>query len=132
MSDSVEDFARQVFNGDPGAAGSMALDIDVETPSELFEVLLLIMTYGMKQWYGQRINISDVSAEHMIKLQKYFLSFGVVLHVDKKDEPSIYAIDNKKYLEKDNLEDMTFTVAAHKFLFTVWFSFAPGSAPRWV
>jgi hypothetical protein len=110
----------------------MALDIDVESPSELFEVLLLIMTYGMKQWYGQRINISDVSAEHMILLQKYFLSFGVVLHVDKKDEPSIYAIDNKKYLEKDNLEHMTFTVAAHGSLFTVWFSFAHGFAPRWV
>ena len=130
--DSVEDFARQVFRNEPGAAGSMALDIDVETPSELFEVLLLIMTHGMKHWYGDRINISDVSAEHMILLQKYFLSFGVVLHVDKKDEPSIYAIDNKKYLERDNIEDMTFTVAAHKSLFTVWFSFAPGSSPKWV
>ena len=130
--DSVEDFARQVFKDSPGNPGTMALDIDVETPSELFEVLLLIMTHGMKQWYGQRINISDVSAEHMILLHKYFLSFGVVLHVDKKDEPSIYAIDNKKYLERDNIEDMTFTVAAHKSLFTVWFSFAPGSSPKWV
>ena len=132
MSDSVEDFARSVFSGSPGAPGSMSLDIDVESPSEYFEVLLMVMTYGMKQWYGQRINISDVSADHMILLQQYFLSFGVVLHVDKKDEPHIYTIDNKAYLQKDSLQDMTFTVAAHGSLFTVRFSLAPGKAPRWV
>jgi hypothetical protein len=130
--DSIEDFARQIFNSSPGAPGTVALDVDVETPSEFFEVLLVIMTYGMKQWYGERINISDVSAEHMILLQKYFLSFGVVLHIDKKDEPDIYVLDNKAYREKDSLDAMTFTVAAHKSLFTVWFTFAPGAAPKWV
>jgi len=130
--DSIEDFARHIFNGSPGAPGTVALDVDVETPSEFFEVLLVIMTYGMKQWYGERINISDVSAEHMIQLQKYFLSFGVVLHIDKKDEPDIYVLDNKAYREKDSLDAMTFTVAAHKSLFTVWFTFAPGAAPKWV
>ena len=130
--DSIEDFARQIFNDSPGLPGTVALDVDVETHSEFFEVLLIIMTYGMKQWYGQRINISDVSADHMILLQKYFLSFGVILHVDKKEEPAVYVINNKAYLEKNNLENMTFTVAAHGSLFTVWFSFAPGSAPKWV
>lgn len=130
--DSINDFARHVFNGSPGAAGSVALDIDVESPSEFFEVLLLIMTYGMKQWYGERVNVADISAEHMVKLQHYFLSFGVILHIDKKDEPDIYMIDNKAYMEKHKLDDMTFTIAAHKSLFTIWFTLAPGSAPKWV
>jgi hypothetical protein len=130
--DSINEFARHVFNGSPGSPGSVALDIDVESPSEFFEVLLLIMTYGMKQWYGQRVDVADVSAEHIVKLQQYFASFGVVLHIDKKDEPDVYMIDNKAYLEKDKLDDMTFTIAANKSLFTIWFSLAPGSAPKWV
>jgi hypothetical protein len=129
---SVEDFARQLFNESPEQPGKLSLDVDVETPSEFFEVLLIIMTYGMKQWYGERINISEISTDHIVKLQQYFISFGVLLHVDKKDEPTVYYIDNKAYLEKDRLEDMIFTVAAHGSLYTVWFSFAPGVAPRWV
>jgi hypothetical protein len=132
MDSSVEDFAKQVFDGSPGNPGSMSLDIDVETPSEFFEVLLIIMTYGMKKWYGERINISDVSADHMILLQKYFLSFGVVLHVDKKDEPAVYVLNNKAYLEQDSLDKMTFTVATGGSLFTVRFTFAPGAAPKWI
>jgi hypothetical protein len=130
--DSVEDFARMLFRESPDKPGTVSLDVDVETPSEFFEVLLIIMTYGMKQWYGERINIADVSAEHLILLQKYFASFGVILHVDRVDEPSIYAIDNKEYLRKDTLDDMKFTVAAHNSLFTVRFSFAPGVAPKWI
>lgn len=130
--DSVESFARQLFRNDPKGAGSVALDIDVDTHSEFFEVLLLILTYGMKQWYGERINIYDVSAEHMIQLQKYFISFGVVLHIDKQDEPAVYSIDNKGYLQQKALEKMTFTVVAHGSLFTVRFSLAPGVAPKWV
>jgi hypothetical protein len=130
--DSVESFARQLFKNDPKAPGSLSLDIDVDTQSELYEVLLIILTFGMKQWYGDRINISDVSAEHMLLLQQYFVSFGVVLHIDKTDEPTVYAIDNKEYLKKANLEQMKFMVAAHGSLFTVWFSFAHGAAPKWV
>lgn len=130
--DSVEDFARHLFSESPGLPGSVSLDVDVETPSDFFEVLLIIMTYGMKQWYGNKINIADVSAEHIVILQKYFLSFGVILHVDKENEPSLYAIDNKEYCQKDNLNDMVFTVVAHKALYTVHFSFAPGFAPKWI
>jgi hypothetical protein len=95
---SVEDFAEQLFSSAAGGAGSVSLDIDVETPSELFEVLLLIMTCGMKRWYGQRINIADVNIEHIKKLQEYFLSFGILLHVDVRAEPDIYALDNKEYI----------------------------------
>jgi len=130
--DSVENSSRHLFSESPGLAGSVSLDVDVESPSEFFEVLLLIMTYGMQKWYGKRINIADVSTEHILLLQKYFLSFGVILHVDKNIEPSIYAIDNKEYCQKDNLNDMVFTVVAHKSLYSVYFSFAPGFAPKWV
>lgn len=129
--DSVSVFCDQLFGDEPGLPGSIPLDIDVETPSELFELLLLIMTNGMKRYYGQRINIADVSTEHIKKLQQYLGSIGFNLSVDKRAEPGTYMIDNKAYLNKAKLEDMTFTVAAHKSLFIVSFGFIPGMVPKW-
>lgn len=128
---SVEDFADQLFSVPPGRQGTVNLDIDVDEPSEFFEVLLLIMTQGLKKWYGARINIGDVSAEHIVKLQEYFLSFGIRIIVDRVAEPGVYMIDNKAYMEKKKLEEMTFTVAANKHLYTVHFEFAPGVDARW-
>jgi hypothetical protein len=128
---SVEDFADQLFASPPGRQGTVNLDIDVNEPSELFEVLLLIMTQGLKKWYGARINIGDVAADHIVKLQEYFLSFGIHLVVDRVAEPGVYMIDNKAYLEKKKLEEMTFTVAANKHLYTVHFEFVPGVDVRW-
>ena len=128
---SVEDFAEQLFRKSPGAANSINLDIDVNTPSELFEVLLLIVTYGMKRWYGPRIDISQISAHHLERLQEYFLSFGITLHIDKTVEPDVYMIDNKAYMEKTALEQMSFTVATNGFLWIIRFSFAVGTVPRW-
>lgn len=127
---TVEDFAASLFNEEPKPRGSLNLEIDVDEPSELFEVLLLVMTCGMKKWYGDRINIADIDLEHVAKLQAYFLSFGIQLHLDRVDEPAAYMIDNKAYVEKKLLEEMTFSVAANKSLYTVRFSFAQGSTVR--
>ena len=85
----------------------------------------------MKRYYGQRINIADVSVEHIKKLQQYMGSIGFNLNVDKIAEPGTYMIDNKAYITKEKLEDMTFTVAAHRHLFIVHFSFIPGMVPKW-
>ena len=69
---SVEAFCEQLFSKEPELPGTVDLSIDVSEPSEYFEVLLLIMTNGLKKWYGDRINIVDVSLKHIEKLQEYF------------------------------------------------------------
>jgi len=127
---TVEEFATSLFSEDPKPKGTLNLDIDVNEPSEFFEVLLLIMTCGMKKWYGDRINIADIDLEHIALLQKYFHSFGVQIHLDRVDEPTVYMIDNQSYINETDLSKMTFSVAANGGLFTVWFSFAPGVDAR--
>jgi hypothetical protein len=89
------------------------------------------MTNGMKRWYGPRINIGDISAEHIERLQEYFLSFGMLLKVDIEAEPDVYMIDNKMYLQKTRLDEMMFVVANARKLYKVHFAFAPGREPRW-
>jgi hypothetical protein len=127
---SVEDFADQLFSKEPGSPGSVNLDIDVEKPSEFFEVLLLIVTHGMKKWYGPRIDITRISKVHLELLQEYFLSFGIAFKIDTQPEPNLYMIDNKAYLEKSKLDDMTFTVASSGSLWILHFAFAHGATAR--
>ena len=127
---TVEEFAASLFSTDPKPKGSLNLDIDVNEPSEFFEVLLLIMTCGMKKWYGDRINIADIDLEHVALLQRYFISFGIQIHLDRIDEPTVYMIDNQSYVQETELSKMTFSVAANGGLFTVRFSFAPGMDAR--
>jgi hypothetical protein len=128
---SVEEFAAQLFSREPRAPGAVNLDIDVDTPSEFFEVLLLIVTFGMKRWYGSKIDITQISTTHLTLLQEYFLSFGMTFDIDKVPEPNVYMIDNKAYLQKTKLDDMNFTVASNGYLWTLRFGFAIGVTPRW-
>jgi hypothetical protein len=121
---SVDDFSKQLFSAEPGLPKSIQLEFDVEEPCDLFEVLLLVMTYGVKKWYGERVDISSVTKEDINKLKEYFLSFGYHIHIDSFAEPGVYMIDNKAYLEKTALDEMKFSLAANKLIFTVWFSFA--------
>jgi len=120
---SVEAFSEQLFSKEPEPPGTVDLSIDVSEPSEYFEVLLIIMTNGLKKWYGDRINIVDVSLKHIEKLQEYFLSFGMNIRIDQEPKPDIYSIDNKSYLRRTKLDDMTFTVEGPSTLYTVRFSF---------
>jgi hypothetical protein len=121
--DSVEEFSSKLFSESAGLPNSIRLDFDVEEPSELFELLLLVMTHGIKKWYGDRVNIASISSEDLGKLKDYFLSFGYVIHIDSVEAPGVYMIDNKAYLEKTMLDEMKFSVTANKSIYTVWFSF---------
>jgi len=121
---SVEEFCSQLFSKDPEPPRTVELSIDVSEPSEYFEVLLLIMTNGLKKWYGDRINITNVSLNHIDKLKEYFLSFGINIRIEQEEKPDIYSIDNKSYLYKTTLGDMSFTVEGPTTLYTVKFSIA--------
>lgn len=121
---SVEDFCKELFSKDPERPGTVDLAIDVSEPSEYFEVLLLVMTNGLKKWCGDKINISQVMVSHIEKLKEYFISFGMNIHIDTEEKPHIYSIDNQSYLGKTILEDMKFTIEGPTSLYTIWFSFA--------
>ena len=124
LMSSVEEFCSQLFSKEPESPGTVDLVIEVNEPSEYFEVLLLVMTAGLKKMYGERINIANVLQKDIVKLQEYFISFGMNIHIDKEDKPDIYSIDNLSYLHKKKLEDMTFTVDGPSALYNVRFSFA--------
>ena len=132
--DSVKQFTDELFSVEPRNPGSVNLDFDVESPSELFEVLLLITTNGLKLWHGDddsKVDISYISEETIVKLQKHFMSFNIAFNIDIKDEPGVYMIDNKSFMDCSKLEDMTFTIASNKKLYIIHFGFLPGYLAKW-
>jgi hypothetical protein len=123
MSD-IESFIRTLLADDPRPPKSLQLEIDTDGDAAgLFEALLTIFITILKRWYLPPINLSTVSENDMERLDKYFRSFGIRLHVDSEPEPRVVRIDNKAYENKQDLRDMTFQMTSGGKLYTVHFSF---------
>ncbi len=119
MSD-VQSFIRTLLSTEPKPPHSIQLEIDTDgDPAGLFEVLLTVMIGVLGNWYTSPINLATISAEHTQKLFDYFASFGVQIEIDVRDPPSMLRIDNKSYINKQNLEEMTFQMVCDSKLFTV-------------
>ncbi len=125
MSSEVSDFVTALTAGPPGAPHSVQLEVDVDGDLQgLYEVLLMTMTEILKKWYPPPITIGRVQPQDLERLQAYFASFGFKLNLDVRDIPRVLHINNRDYLQKSRLEDMSFTVSDGR-LYKVWFSNFP-------
>lgn len=119
---SLNRFCDQLYSAAPGTPGSVNLEIGCDFPSEMFEALLLICVNGLRRWYSVPIDPSRLSVERLQDLVAYFASFNVVLSITAKDEPIIYRIDNKSYLEETEFKNMRFQIAASGKVWTIQFA----------
>lgn len=79
MSSAVE-IAYQIFHGDPKPANTISLGISEEMDlKEIFEMLLMIFTEGMKIHFGDeedKVDLGALREKDFKKIQRYFQSFG--------------------------------------------------------
>ena len=123
MSDSVDAFVETLLKSRPGEPYSVQLELDTENDIHgVFEVLLLIMTNILKQWYAPPITIGMVSDEDFARLTAYFASFGMKIALAIKEVPRVLRINNRDYLEQSRLEEMKFQMVHLDKLYTVNFS----------
>ncbi len=77
---SAEKIARTVFHKEPKAPGSISLAISEEMSiKEVFEMLLMIFTEGMKILFGDsqgKVDLNNLKEKDFILVQEYFKSFG--------------------------------------------------------
>jgi len=126
MSTEVQDFVKKLLKTSPATKNSIQLEIDTDGDvCGLFEVLLMIMTDILKQWYPPPITIGKISDEDLLRLQDYFASFGIKLQLEIQPEIRATAISNRSYLQKTKLEDMTFQMSNDGKRYTVRFSNIP-------
>jgi hypothetical protein len=121
---SPQEFARTLFSSDPKPPHSVELEFDTGGDSAaLFEAFLLIFTEGLKSMYSPPIRISSVSDESYAKIMRHFASFGIELLLEKTEVPAVLQIRNNRYLNQNDIRDMTFQVAELGFLYTIRFKF---------
>jgi len=79
---SAEKIARSIFNKPPGKPSSISLAIEEDMDiKEIFEMLLMIFTEGMKILYGneeEKVDLNALREQDFIKVQDYFKSMGFV------------------------------------------------------
>ncbi len=77
---SAQQIANKIFNKPPGAPKSVALTVDEEMDMrEVFEMLLMIFTEGMKILFGNEEGKVDLNArteKDFVKVKEYFYSLG--------------------------------------------------------
>jgi hypothetical protein len=122
MSDPSE-FFEILLADEPKSPGSLTLELDTEDAQGMFEFFLLFLTHTLAKWFGKPVDLGKLSSSTIEKLRGYFASFGIIFTIDCVDEPMVYMIDNKKYLEETQLENMKFQLANNGFLWTVSFGF---------
>lgn len=79
---SAEKIAKTVFTKDPKPQGSISLSINEEMSiKEIFEMLLMIFTEGMKILFGDssgKVDLNNLKEKDFILVQEYFRSFGFI------------------------------------------------------
>ena len=123
MSNEIDEFVEKLLKTKPAKEKSIQLEIDTENDvCGLFEVLLMIMTGILKQWYPPPITISQISDEDLLRLIDYFASFGIQFTLTVLPEIDVGVHSNRDYLTKTKLEDMSFQMTHNQKRYSVCFS----------
>jgi len=77
---SASEIALKIFEGSPKSPGSISFGINDEMDlKEIFEMLLMVFTEGMKIRHGDendKVDLNSLREADFQKFQAYFVSFG--------------------------------------------------------
>ena len=133
-------FIKYVFTGDPKPKNTIKLELDPPNKDNninkhIFEQLLQIFTDGMKHLYGgedenDKLDISTLEINSIIKMKDYFSSFGVELIFKMYDQknyvlkPYIYnkpELYNKSESVKDFYYEIPVELEKELFIYRIGF-----------
>ena len=126
ISGSHNDFIKYIFSKPPGTVKEVLLQMPIDDENNdkninlhIFEQLLMIFTDGVKYFHGinGKVNVNKLTIENIEKINKYFISFGYSLTVDKYDTINDYQFKypnyfkNQEHITKDTkLEDFYYEI----------------------
>jgi hypothetical protein len=79
-----KDLAEYIFDREDALPkNSVKLEIDTEngTVKEMFEMALQFFTTGMQVWYGNNINLKNISQDEFERFRKFFEAVGLTFYV---------------------------------------------------
>jgi hypothetical protein len=124
ISGSHTDFIEYIFSKPPGTIKEVLLQMPINDENKninlhIFEQLLMIFTDGVKYFHGINgtVDVNKLTIENIEKINKYFISFGYSLNVDKYDTINDYKFKypnyfkNQEHITKDTkLEDFYYEI----------------------
>ena len=126
ISGSHDDFIKYIFSKPPGTVKEVLLQMPIDNENSdkninlhIFEQLLMIFTDGIKYFHGVngKVDVNKLTIENIEKINKYFISFGYSLTVDKYDTINDYQFKypnyfkNQEHITKDTkLEDFYYEI----------------------
>lgn len=127
----IVDIARSIFSEPPKESNSIQLDFsDTDgdlTSKELFEILLMMFTEGMKMLYGDsngKVNLGNLTHSNFTKINQYFHSFG--FNVDYNIRP-LNDVEQPDYKEKKVLKDHYMRLRSNNMMYIISFDFYIGN-----
>jgi len=132
MADA-QTIARNIFSKPVKAPGTVAFTVDEDMDlKEIFEMLLMIFTEGMKILFGEdgKVDLNSRTEKDFIKVQEYFKSFGFMCNY-KVYLPSQCAdinFESRKYnnvtmTPKTKLKDLRLPLKCGPRVFEISFDF---------
>ena len=126
--------ARNIFTKPVKPPGSVALTVDEDmTLKEIFEMLLMIFTEGMKILYAEedgRVNLNARTEKDFIKVQDYFKSMGFICNykVYLPSQTSSINFESRKYTnititDKTTLKELRLPLRCGPKIFEISFDF---------
>jgi hypothetical protein len=131
---SAEKIAKNIFTKEPKPPGTVAFGVDEEMElKEVFEMLLMIFTEGMKILYGneeQKVDLNSLREKDFMKVQEYFKSFGFVCNYDVylPSQAASINFESRKYnniniTPKTKLKDLKLPLRCGPRVFEISFDF---------
>ena len=97
----LENLANKIFNDDVKPPKSITVSFEnLENIKELFEVLLLLFTRGMRMLFGRNgiVKLDCVSEKDFFKMIRYFYSIGIKLIFHKFHIQQIQKMENEELM----------------------------------
>ena len=130
---SAESIAKNIFTKEVKPPGTVAFTVDEDMSlKEIFEMLLMIFTEGMKILYGVdgKVDLNSLREKDFIKVQEYFKSFGFQCNynVYLPSEASKINFESRKYTNVDinnktKLKDLRLPLKCGARVFEISFDF---------
>jgi hypothetical protein len=130
---SAESIAKNIFTKEVKPPGTVAFTVDEDMSiKEIFEMLLMIFTEGMKILYGVngKVDLNSLREQDFIKVQDYFKSFGFSCNynVYLPSEASKMDFESRKYsniqiTNKTKLKDLRLPLKCGPRIFEISFDF---------
>jgi hypothetical protein len=132
MADA-QTIARNIFTKPVKAPGTVAFTVDEDMDlKEIFEMLLMIFTEGMKILFGEdgKVDLNSRTEKDFIKVQEYFKSFGFMCNykVYLPSQCTDINFESRKYnnvtmTPKTKLKDLRLPLKCGPRVFEISFDF---------